>query len=132
MKNEGVPVSSAFVGFLRGRLFGLILVSSSRFVRAAVRGREFLFDFFSHTAFARVVGNVPAFALELNRRLRKLFLKRTATFPATLRLLFGRAHQHFKMRIAFLASIFVDWHECPGSISIIRDHPRTASGAHGR
>ena len=107
MKDARLPVSS---GFLRGRLFGLVLVSGSRFVRTTVRGSEFFFDLFSDAAFACVIGNVPALAFELNRRRRKLFLKHAAAFPATLWLFVGRAHQYFEMRAAFLASIFVNWH----------------------
>src|ERR1051326_4999286 len=105
MKAARLPVSS---GFLRGPLFGLFLVSGSRFVRTTIRRRQFFLDLFGDAAFARVIGNVPAFALELNRRRRKLLLKRAATLPAALRLFVGRAHQHFKMRAAFLTSIFVD------------------------
>jgi hypothetical protein len=114
MKDAGCPVSSRLIGFLRGRLFGFVFVSACRFVRATVGRRQFLFDLFGDAALPRVISDVPAFTFELNRRRGKLFLKRAATLSATLRLLVRRAHEHFEMRAAFLASIFVNWHDCIG------------------
>ena len=128
MRDAGVAVSLGLVGFLRGRRLCFILIATGRLVRTAVRRGKFLFDLFGYAALARVVGNVPALAFELNRRRRKLFLKHAAAFPATLWLFVGRAHQYFEMRAAFLASIFVNWHTFAVE-SIIRERPGTASHA---
>src|SRR5215813_4539752 len=118
MKDAGRPVSSAFVGFLRGRLFTLVFFANRGFVSSAVRGREFLLDLFRNAALARVIGNVPALALELNRRRGKLLLKRAAAFAAAFRLLVRGAHQDFEMCATFFASIFVNWHDGSGSIRL--------------
>src|SRR5262245_877855 len=110
MKDAGVPVSLSLIGFLRGRLLCFVLVATSRLVRTAVRRGKLLFDLLGYTALARVVSDVPAFAFELNRRWRKLLLQPAAAFPATFWLFVGRAHEHFEVRAALLASIFVNWH----------------------
>ena len=128
MKDAGVAVSLGLVGFLRGRLLGFIFIATGRLVRTSVRRGKFLFDLFGYAALARVVSNVPTLAFELNRRRRKLFLKRAAAFPATFWRFVGRAHQYFEMRATFLASIFVNWHTFAVE-SIIRERPGTASHA---
>jgi hypothetical protein len=59
--------------FFAGVFFDLSLSPLAGLSALLSEEEEFFLNLFSDTAFARVIGNVPALAFELNRRRRESF-----------------------------------------------------------